>query len=80
IVMNHARKAHALFTDGKEWGYARPKALASIGERPGLGMDSVNLPFTNWQIAPVTTDLLTVMNNVMTTTVSTTSGVGGGAL
>ncbi|MDD5585375.1 MAG: C39 family peptidase, partial [Alphaproteobacteria bacterium] len=57
IVMNHARKARALFTDGKEWGYARPKALASIGERPGLGMDSVNLPFTNWQIAPVTTDL-----------------------
>lgn len=61
VVKNNARAARSFFADAKEWSYAHPAAIPGMGEHPAL--DSVSLPFPNWQIAPTRLDTLSAINN-----------------
>jgi predicted double-glycine peptidase len=63
IVTNHAQAARALFDSRKEWTYAHARALPSLGERPG--MDSTGLAFSNWQIVPAGTDIVSSINTAL---------------
>lgn len=63
VVTNNAKKARQMFSDEKEWGYARPRALPELGEHAGI--DSTALPFNNWQVAPARTDMLSGVNNAL---------------
>jgi|GEM_PF-201831 len=65
IVTNQARKARKIFADAKEWHYSHASGNPNLGEQAGI--DSVDLPFPNWQIAPAGFDILSVVN---TTTVN----------
>jgi predicted double-glycine peptidase len=62
IVTNQARAARGFFADRAEWSYAHPVVSTNASERPGI--DSVNVPFQNWQIAPTGLNVLSSMNEV----------------
>jgi uncharacterized protein len=56
VVTNHALQARGLFGDPKEWRFAHAFGAPSLGEHPDI--DSVSLPFPNWQIAPTNVNLI----------------------
>ncbi|MDX9690331.1 MAG: hypothetical protein EOM37_04705 [Proteobacteria bacterium] len=68
IVSNKARIARSFFDNDKEWTYAHTMVTPSQAEY--RGMDNTALQPIQWQIAPVTTDILGGINQQLTSTLS----------
>lgn len=69
LVVNYAGKGREIFENDKEWRLARMVVNPSEADFPGI--DSLVLPPTQWQIAPVETNILSAVN------LDTLSGIGG---
>jgi predicted double-glycine peptidase len=69
VVVNNAQKGRKIFENDKEWRLARVVVDPSNADYPGI--DGNVLPSHQWQISPMTTDLLSSVN------FDSLSGIGG---